>query len=215
MPTRAGRLDPESATARHSRDADPAAAATSAPCPSSASRPTASRRASRTFAAVLGSAGRELWRYFPGHQIEPFVVARGHGGPTVLYARNPQGEIVVKLDTEGTFWCQYAYQFSCLFADILCGFNEKSVGNKWFEVSVCEAASLFALKQMSQTWERDPPYPNWKDYRHALAKYAQSRSTSGRSSNRKDSRSSTRSIGRNWPGGGTRGRSARPWPSPC
>jgi len=123
--------------------------------------------------AALGSAARELWRHFPECQIEPFVVVRSHSGPTVLYARNPQGEIVVQLDTEGTFWCQYAYQFSYLFADILCGFSEKSVGNRWFEVSVCEAASLFALKGMSQAWEREPPYPNWKDYRHALAKYVQ------------------------------------------
>ena len=123
--------------------------------------------------AVLGSAGRELWRYFPGYRIEPFVVVRSHAGPTVLYARNPQGEIVVKLDTEGAFWCQYAYQFSYLFADILCGFDEKSAGNKWFEVGVCEAASLFALKRMSQTWEREPPYPHWKEYRHALEKYVQ------------------------------------------
>ena len=123
--------------------------------------------------AVLGSAARELWRYFPDCKIEPFVVVRSHSGPTVLYGRNAQGEIVVQLDTESTFWCQYAYQFSGLFADILCGFNEKSVGNKWFETSVCEAASLFALQGMSRTWEKDPPYPNWKDYRHALAKYAQ------------------------------------------
>lgn len=124
--------------------------------------------------AVLDSAGRELWRHFPGYRIEPFVVLRGHEGPTVLYGRNPQGEIVVKLDTEGTSWCQYAYQFSYLFAEILCGFDEKSVGNKWFETSICDAASLFALEQMSRSWERDPPYPNWKEYRHALADYVQS-----------------------------------------
>jgi hypothetical protein len=123
--------------------------------------------------AVLSSAGRELWRHFPGYQIEPFVVSRGRGGPTVLYARNAQGEIVVQLDTEGTFWCQYAYQFSYLFAEMLCRFDEKSVGNKWFEVSLCETASLYALKQMSRTWERDPPYPNWKDYHHALADYVE------------------------------------------
>ena len=123
--------------------------------------------------AVLGSASRELYRYFPGHQIEPLLVVRGHSGPTVLYARNAQGEVVIQLDTEKTFWCQYANQFAYLFANVLCGFNEKSVGQKWFEVSLCEAAACFTLKQMSKSWEQDPPYANWQDYRHALAKYVQ------------------------------------------
>jgi hypothetical protein len=123
--------------------------------------------------AVLDSAARALWRHFPDHRIEPLVVVRGHKGPTVLFARNAAGEIVLQLDTENAYWCQYAYQFSYLFAEVLCAFSERSPGNKWFEVSVCEAASLFALKQMARTWERDPPYPNWKDYRHALGKYVQ------------------------------------------
>lgn len=123
--------------------------------------------------AVLNSASRELWQYFPGHQIDPLLVVRGRSGPTVLYARNPQGELVLQLDTEKTFWCQYANQFSFLFAEVLCGFSEQSVGNKWFEVSVCEAAAAFTLRQMSRSWEQAPPYPNWKDYRHALAKYVE------------------------------------------
>jgi hypothetical protein len=121
--------------------------------------------------AVLDSAASQLWRHFPDYPIEPFVVVRGQEGPIVIFPRNPQGEIVVKLDTHDMFWCQYAYQFAYLFADILCGFNEKSVGNKWFEVSVCDAASLYALKQMARSWEQNPPYPNWKDYHHALADY--------------------------------------------
>ena len=70
--------------------------------------------------AVLGSAARQLWRHFPGYQVEPIVVTRARGGPTVFYPRNAQGEIVVKLDTERMFWCQYAYQFSYWFAKVLC-----------------------------------------------------------------------------------------------
>ena len=123
--------------------------------------------------AVCDSAGRELWRYFPDCEIEPFVVERSHSGPVVLYARNRQDEIVVKLDTQNTYWSQYAYQFSYLFSNILCGFDKDSVGNKWFETTVGEAASLFALRAMSKSWEHDPPYPHWSDYRHSLGKYAQ------------------------------------------
>ena len=126
----------------------------------------------RDIQAVCDSAGRELWRFFPAARIEPFVVVRGHDGPRVLYQRNSQGEIVVKLDTHGTLWSQYAFQFSYLFAKILVGFDKRSEGNIWFETTVCEAAQLFALRAMSRAWEHDPPYANWKEYRHSLAKYA-------------------------------------------
>ncbi|MEI7901135.1 MAG: hypothetical protein WCK89_12860 [bacterium] len=120
---------------------------------------------------VLSSAGGELWRYFPGYQLEPIVVV--HGEPSILYARNPQGEIVIQLSAEKAYWCQYAFQFSGLFADALCGFNAKSEGNKWFETTVCDAATLFAMKQMSVSWEKNPPYPGWKEYRHSIAQYVQ------------------------------------------
>lgn len=127
----------------------------------------------RDIRAVCDSAGRELWRHFPTAEIEPFVVSRGTNGPTVLYGRNAQGEIVIKLNTQGTSWAQYTFQFSQMFARILVRFDQRSVGNSWFESAVCDTASLFALRAMSRAWEHDPPYVHWKDYRHALAKYAQ------------------------------------------
>jgi len=126
----------------------------------------------RDIKAVCDSAGRELWRYFPDHRMAPFVVSRGVDGPVVLYRRNDKGETVVRLNTQQTFWCQYAFQFSYLFATMLCATREDSPGNKWFETAVCDAASLFALRSMSKAWEQDPPYPHWRDYRHSLASYA-------------------------------------------
>ncbi len=127
----------------------------------------------RDIRAVLDSAGRELWRFFPEHRIGPIVVVRGHSGPIVLYDQNSRGEIVIKLDTHATFWSQYAYQFSYLFANVLCEVNEESVGNKWFEVTIGEAASLFTLRAMAAAWEHDPPYAHWKDYGDSLRRYAQ------------------------------------------
>jgi hypothetical protein len=121
--------------------------------------------------AVLDSAARELWRFFPDYKIEPIVVTRGHGGPITLYQRNDRGEIVIRLDTGKTFWCQYAYQFAHEFCHVLCGFKEGYQGNKWFEETLCETASLFVMRAMSRTWKTSPPYPNWKDYRDSLRDY--------------------------------------------
>ena len=82
--------------------------------------------------AVLDSAGRQSWRFFPGYKIEPFVVTRGHEGPITLFRRNDRGEIVVRLDTGGQHWSQYAYQFAHEFCHVLCGLRREEVytGNK-------------------------------------------------------------------------------------
>ncbi|MGA2501847.1 MAG: hypothetical protein ABSH20_29245, partial [Tepidisphaeraceae bacterium] len=79
--------------------------------------------------AILTSAGRELWRHFSDYKIEPIVVTRGHEGPITLFKRNDRGEIVVRLDTEKTFWSQYSYQFAHEFCHILCGYREGYQGN--------------------------------------------------------------------------------------
>jgi len=124
--------------------------------------------------AVLDSAGGQLWRFFPGYKLEPFVVTRGHHGPITLYRRNDRGEIVVCLDTGQQFWCQYAYQFAHEFCHVLCGLQHEPgyEGNKWLEETVCETASLFAIRGMSRQWKDHPPYPNWRDYRDSLRDYA-------------------------------------------
>lgn len=121
--------------------------------------------------AVLSSAGRELFQYFPGYKIEPIVVTRGHKGPITLFARNRGGEIVVQLDTAGLFWCQYAYQYAHELCHVLCGYKAGYEGNRWFEETLCETASLFAMRSMSKTWKQSPPYSNWRDYRDALRDY--------------------------------------------
>jgi len=121
---------------------------------------------------ICDAAGGPLWQYFPGHSVEPFVVTRGQDGPIVLFDRNADGEIVMRLDTGQTFWCQYAYQFAHEFCHILAGYDRDGGETKWFEETICETASLFAMRSMARSWQQDPPYPNWKDYRDALRSYA-------------------------------------------
>jgi len=122
--------------------------------------------------AVLDSAGRELWRFFPDCKLEPIVVIRGHNGPITLFQRNDRGEIVIRLDTENTYWSQYAYQFAHEFCHVLCGFREGYQGNQWFEETVCETASLYVIRAMSRTWKTSAPFDHWKDYRDSLRDYA-------------------------------------------
>lgn len=126
----------------------------------------------RDIKAVCDSAGRELWRFFPGYEIEPFVITRGQSGPITLFKRNNRGEIVIRLDTGDTYWSQYAYQFAHEFCHVLCGYEDDFAGNKWFEETLCETASLFVMRRMAKAWQDDPPYSHWKDYRHALGQYA-------------------------------------------
>lgn len=121
--------------------------------------------------AVCDSAGRELWRHFPDYRLEPIIVARGKSGPITLFQRNAQREIVIQLDTAGTKWCQYAYQFAHEFCHVLCGAKKGDTSNQWFEETLCEMASLYAMRGMARTWKTNPPYPNWRDYRDSLRDY--------------------------------------------
>ena len=81
----------------------------------------------------------------PAHEIEvrrwiieaePRVVAR---------ARPYQ----VMLATWSRYWSQYAYQFGHELTHILTDYDRFSPHrHKWFEETVCEAASLFALERI-------------------------------------------------------------------
>lgn len=123
--------------------------------------------------AVLESAMFEQWRFFPGRKLEPTFVMRGYEGPIVHYQRNALKEIVVRLDTADSHWCQFAYQFAHEFCHILCGFDDDWKGNLWFEESLCEAASLFVLRRMAQTWANSPPFETWRSYAPRFTEYVQ------------------------------------------
>ena len=123
--------------------------------------------------AVLGSAIGEMWRYFPGRKLEPFLILRGHQGPIVQYQRNTMKEIVVWLDTQDLYWCQYTYQIAHEFCHILSGFDDDWKGNLWFEESLCETASLFVLRRLAQTWTKNPPFESWRAYAPRFSEYAE------------------------------------------
>lgn len=102
------------------------------------------------------------------------VIVRSHSGPIVLFQRNSQGELVVKLDAEKTFWAQFSYQFAHEFCHVLCGFTARRSDRHqlWFEETLCETASLYVLRSMARSWKKTPPFANWSDFRDSLRDYS-------------------------------------------
>jgi len=127
-----------------------------------------------TVKRVLDAAASELWKHFPGRELKPILV-EPKGGPITLHQRGPNGEYQVKLNTGGTAWCQYTFQFAHEFCHILCGYDQDPLKHRWFEEALCEIASLFVLRRSSETWKDRPPYDHWKSYAPELAKYADER----------------------------------------
>lgn len=124
---------------------------------------------------VLQSAARELWKHMDHPALKPLIVSNGKGGPIVYYKRGQNGEYRVRLNTGGKYWSQYSYQFSHEFCHILCGYKDADRSNLWFEETICETASLFSLRAMSESWKRNPPYKNWQSFSPNLLNYAQER----------------------------------------
>lgn len=135
--------------------------------------------------AVLNSAAESLWRHCPDTrwEVTGFHVYRSRTNPITLHEHRPDGRIAIGLAVEGRRWAQFAFQFAHEFAHALAShvndWTARWIGNhganQWFEEALCETASLFALRAMSRIWDQRPPYPNWKSYAPALAKYADER----------------------------------------
>ena len=121
---------------------------------------------------VLRSSCDSIYQHYDGAEWgEPIRVRRGKEGPITLFRRSVRGEVIVQLDTSDLFWCQYAYQMAHEFCHVLCKFREGGRKNLWFEESLCELASLFAMRSMAESWKTDPPYANWKGYAKSIRSY--------------------------------------------
>jgi hypothetical protein len=125
--------------------------------------------------AVLRSAAGTLLPRFPGHTLPVLEISRSTKDPITLYKRGPAGEIRVKLDVEGLLWARFAFQFAHELGHVFCGVEEYPNPNLWFEETLCETSSLYALSCMAETWKTKPPYGNWADYAPELKKYRDER----------------------------------------
>jgi len=127
---------------------------------------------------LLYAVARELWVYFPDRRLQPITVAPTDRHPFVRYAKGVSGEYVIYLSAKGRFWSQYAYQFAHEFAHVLSNYDRNqrlAQRNQWFDESLCETASLFALRRLGTAWlkgHETVPFAHWRTYGTALQAYA-------------------------------------------
>jgi len=125
---------------------------------------------------VLNSVVETLDTYFEGSITDCLLVEHDAAlGPRVLFDRSPNNEYQVKLSTKDRTWDHHAYQFAHEYCHIRTNYNNTKPKTQWFEEVICELASLFALRRMSENWRENPPYPNWKSYSASLFAYAEDR----------------------------------------
>jgi hypothetical protein len=124
---------------------------------------------------VCVSAAGTIWAQLPDDGFAPIQVQRSNSSPITLFKRGEGSEYIVKLNTASRAWAQCAYQFSHEFCHIVCNYRNVKNNQMWFEETLCECASLFALRRMGVEWQTNPPYSNWKDYSKSLTSYAADR----------------------------------------
>lgn len=125
---------------------------------------------------VLYSVADELLSRLPNKLTVPIVISHTNNAPVALYERGPEGEYRVQLHASGENWHLYVYEFAHELCHILSNYEE-NIGadttkyNQWFEETLCETASLYALKKLAATWAVSPPEPKWADEAKRLNRF--------------------------------------------
>jgi hypothetical protein len=135
----------------------------------------------RNVLAVVSSVAHAIWKHCPRTvwTMPGFWVFRSSDGPITLHRHRADGRIAIGLTARKYFWSQYAFQFAHEFCHALAGhsndWHAAWLGNhgasQWFEESLCETASLFALQALSADWARNPPFEKWREYAPRLSEY--------------------------------------------
>ncbi|MEO8407039.1 MAG: hypothetical protein ABI476_01240 [Oxalobacteraceae bacterium] len=124
---------------------------------------------------LLYAVADTLLTHFPQRKLNPIVVSSTRQGPIVLYQKGPENEYQVYLSAKDKRWAEYVYEFSHELFHILANYENhappKAAPNLWFEETLCEAVSLYTLRQMSLHWEQFPPRPEWASYASTLREY--------------------------------------------
>lgn len=121
---------------------------------------------------VCVSAAGTILAHLPNDGFAPILVQRGKSSPITLFQRGEGNEYIVRLNTVNRAWAQCAFQFAHEFGHIVCNYRNVNNSQMWFEETLCECASLYALRRMAVEWKSNPPYSNWKNYAESLASYA-------------------------------------------
>lgn len=128
-------------------------------------------------ATALYAVADELVSVMPAGTSVPIVVSHTRGNPVALYERGPQGEYRVRLHASGSSWALYVYEFAHELCHVLSNHDEHAATarkrhNQWFEETLCETASLYALTAVAKTWELAPPAPVWTQRASRLRRFA-------------------------------------------
>lgn len=130
----------------------------------------------RDMQAVVNSVQAAITPYIGARTLGTIIVRNDPQGPISLYKKGKNGEYVVLLDIKGRYWAQVAYQYSHEVCHLLSNYDlspNNATRQQWFEESICEAFSLFALERMAELWKENPPYKNWADYAPAFTEYVE------------------------------------------
>ena len=137
----------------------------------------------REVRAITLSAAEEIGRHCPRTRIGTIVVYHRDDHPQTAWERTPDGKISVGLQARDRQCAQIAFQFAHEFCHVLATHSKdarrtpRAAGgpNLWLEESLCEAASLFALRAMARSWEHRAPFRGWRSYAPEFSGYAQER----------------------------------------
>ncbi len=136
----------------------------------------------RDIETVLNSVADVLAPYFPQHAASRIWVSPSPQGPLVLLDRTANGSHHILLDVHDARWDQFTYQFAHELCHVFTNYGHREIGpgtvardHQWFEETLCEATSLFALNRMASRWEEMAQRPERKRYAPAFRAYAQRR----------------------------------------
>jgi hypothetical protein len=126
---------------------------------------------------VLQSVADALMAYFPHRRLEPIIVRHTTEYPVVVYERGPRNEYQVYLTAADRGWGQYVYQFAHELTHILTNYEHRQTAraenrNQWFEETLCEVASLWALRHLASEWGTSPPSRQLAGFGPELLAYA-------------------------------------------
>jgi hypothetical protein len=132
---------------------------------------------------VVRSAGEQIWQHCGRAQLDQIRIYHRRDFPITNILRDWRGRICVGLASQDARWAQFAFQFGHEFCHTLTqhsgigkrGWHNLRHPNMWFEESLCETGSLFALRRLAEAWGTAPPYPQWRTYAPAFSTYAANR----------------------------------------
>lgn len=117
--------------------------------------------ANRDIEAVLRSVADVLLVGGSAVPDEPVIVTHTDGAPIAIYRNQGAGAYRIMLHASDAHWHLYVYEFAHELCHVLSNYDSGPADvirhNQWFEESLCETASLFALKTLAVRWQTTTP----------------------------------------------------------